>query len=44
MILSDGSVTDLQNKKASAAIANDFLTIDERDETHQVMMDIEPQL
>ena len=44
MKLGGGSVSDFQKKKASEMMANDFLTIDEKDETQQTMMEIEPLL
>ena len=37
-------MSEFQNKKASGMISNDFPKIDEKDETHQMMMEIEPLL
>ena len=42
--LGDGNVSDFQKKKASGKVANDFPTIDERDETHQMIVEIDPLL
>ena len=44
MKLGDGNIIEFQKKKATGTIANDFPTIDEKDETHQMMMEIEPLL
>ena len=42
--LSDGNFSVFQKKRVSGAMANDFTTFDEKDEMHQVMMEIEPLL
>ena len=42
--LGDGNVSDFPKKKTSGVMAYDFPTIKENDETHQMMMDIEPLL
>ena len=39
-----GNISEFQKKKASGTMSNDFPTIDEKDETHQTMMEIEPLL
>ena len=44
MSLSGGIVSDFQKEKKSGVLANDFPTIDEKDETHQVVMEIEQLL
>ena len=38
--LGNGNVNDFQKKKTGRMIANDFPTIDTKDETHQMMMEI----
>ena len=42
--LGDGNVSNFQKKKASGMMANDFPTIDEKDEIHQMTMEKEPLL
>ena len=42
--LGDGNVSDFQKKKASAALAKVFPTVDEKDKTHVMMMEMEPLL
>ena len=42
--LNEGSVIDFQKKKASGVLAIDFVTIDEKGETHPVMTGVEPLL
>ena len=42
--LIEGDVSDVQKKKVSGAVSTDFPMTDEKDETHQVMMEIEPLL
>ena len=44
MKLGDGNISEFQKKKASGTMSNNFYTIDEKDETHQTMMEIEPLL
>ena len=44
MKLGDGNVSDFQKKKAGGMIAKDFPTINVKDETQQMMMEIEPLL
>ena len=40
----DGKVNVYQGKEASGRMVNDFPTIDEKNETHQMMREIEPPL
>ena len=40
----EGNISKIQRMKAKGTISSYFLTIDEKDETHQMMMEIEPQL
>ena len=40
----DGNVSDFQKKKASGMMANDFRRSDEKDETHPMMLKVEPLL
>ena len=42
--LGDGNISEIHKKKASGTMSNDFSTTDERKETHQMMMEIEPLL
>ena len=42
--LGDGNVSDFQKKKASGTMANTIPIVDEIDETHQMMMEVEPLL
>ena len=42
--LGDGNVSDFQKRKASGMMANDFPTNDEKAETHQMMIEMEPLL
>ena len=42
--LGDGNISEFQKKKANGTMSNDFPTIDEKDETHRAMMEIEPLL
>ena len=37
-----GNISEFQKEKASGTLSNDFPTIDEKDEMHQTMMEIEP--
>ena len=39
-----GNISEFQKKKASGMMSSDFSTIDEKDKTHQTMMEIEPLL
>ena len=38
----EGNISEFQRKKAKGMMSSDFPTIDEKDETHQTMMEIEP--
>ena len=42
MKLGDGNISELQKKKTSGTMSNNFSTIDEKDEAHQMIMEIEP--
>ena len=42
--LLDGNVSEFQKKKAGGMIAKVFFTINVKDETHKMMMEIEPLL
>ena len=38
----EGNISDIQRKKAKGMMKGNFHTIDEKDETHQTTMEIEP--
>ena len=40
----EGNLSEFQKKKAKGIMSSDFTTIDEKDETHQTMMEVEPLL
>ena len=40
----EGNISEFQRKKARKIMSSDFPTIDEKDETHQTMMEIETLL
>ena len=40
----EGNISNFQRKKAKGMMSSDFPTIDEKDETHQTMMEIKPLL
>ena len=40
----EGNISEFQKKKARGMVSSDFRTLDEKDETHQAMMEIEPLL
>ena len=40
----EGNISEMQKKKARGMMSSDFPTIDEKEETHQTMMEIEPLL
>ena len=40
----EGNISEFHKKKARGIMSSDFSTIDEKDETHQTMMEIEPLL
>ena len=40
----EGNISEFQKKKARGILSSDFPTIDEKDETHQTMMETEPLL
>ena len=42
--LSEGNVSELQKKKASGALPTEFPTMDEKDDVHRIMMEVEPLL
>ena len=44
MRLSECNVSEFQKKKASRALPTEFPTMDEKDDTHRIMMDVEPLL
>ena len=44
MRLSEGNVSDFQKKKASGALPTQFPTMDENDDVHRIMMEVEPLL
>ena len=44
MRLSEGNVSDIQRKKASGVLATEFPTIDEKDDVHRIMTEVEPLL
>ena len=40
----EGNISDFQKKKARGIMSSVFPTIDEKDETHKTMMEVEPLL
>ena len=40
----EGNISEFQKKKAKGIMSSDFPMMDEKDETHQTMMEIEPLL
>ena len=44
MRLNEGIVSDFQKQKASGALPTEFPTIEEKDEVHRIMMEVEPLL
>ena len=44
MRLNEGNVSEFQNQKASGALPTEFPTIEEKDEVHRIMMEVEPLL
>ena len=44
MRLSEGNVSEFQKQKASGALPTEFPTIEEKDEVHRIMMEVEPLL
>ena len=44
MRLSEGNVSEFQKQKASGALPTEFPTIDEKDDVHRIMMEVEPLL
>ena len=44
MRLNEGNVSEFQMQKASGALPTDFPTIEEKDEVHRIMMEVEPLL
>ena len=44
MRLSEGKVSEFQKKKASGALPTDFPTMDEKDDVHRIMTEVEPLL
>ena len=44
MRLSEGNVSEFQKKKASGALPTEFPTMDEKDDIHRIMMEVEPLL
>ena len=44
MRLSEGNVSEFKEKKASGALPTEFPTMDERDDVHRIMTEVEPLL
>ena len=44
MSLNEGNVSEFQKQKASGALPTEFPTIEEKDEVHRIMMEVEPLL
>ena len=44
MRLNEGNVSEFQKQKASGALPTEFPTIEEKDEVHRIMMEVEPLL
>ena len=44
MRLSEGNVSEFQKKKASGALPTEFPTMDEKDDVHRIIMEVEPLL
>ena len=44
MRLNEGNVSDLQKQKASGALPTEFPTVEEKDDLHRIMMEVEPLL
>ena len=42
--LSEGRVSEFQKKKASGALPTEFPTMDEKDDLHRIIMELEPLL
>ena len=42
--LSEGNVSEFQKKKASGALLTEFPTMDEKEDLHRIMMEVEPLL
>ena len=42
--LSEGNVNEFQKKKASGALPTEFPTMDEKDDVHRIMIEVEPLL
>ena len=42
--LSEGNVSEFQKKKASGVLPTEFPTIDEKDDVHRIMAEVEPLL
>ena len=44
MRLNEGNVSEFQKQKASGALPTEFPTIEEKDDLHRIMMEVEPLL
>ena len=44
MRLNEGNVSEFEKQKASGALLTEFPTIEEKDEVHRIMMEVEPLL
>ena len=44
MRMSEGKVSEFQKKKVSGALPTEFPTMDEKDDVHRIMMEVEPLL
>ena len=44
MSLSEGNVSEFKKKKASGALPTEFPTMDEKDDVHRIVMEVEPLL
>ena len=42
--LNEGNVSEFQKQKASGALPTEFLTIEEKDDLHRILMEVEPLL
>ena len=41
--LNEGNVSEFQKQKASGALPTEFSTIEEKDDLHRILMEVEPQ-
>ena len=44
LIFNEGNVSEFQKQKTSGALPTEFPTIEEKDDLHRIMMEVEPLL